>query len=242
MVEAGIEHTSGSGSGAADGHFKELLSHLLSDEEDHVIGLFRKYELMQYIEDKVVYQVKDSIESRKNDYAPKFAKIFKKYDRSKVGKEIELINEQIAKGVSIKNYYEHVADKHNVKVVHVKEDNKASATLAHMKEGAQGDQKADQWAQAAADLKAESRKSVAAAKETMSDVEARANAGMFSDEEMYEPQEQFDIGDLGIDDAHENDHSHLFEELDLSQPPHFFTILDVGQQGELHKAFEDENN
>jgi len=238
MVEAGIEHTSGSGSGATDGHFKELLSHLLSDEEDHVIGLFRKYELMQYIEDKVVYGVKDSIEARKSDYAPKFAKIFKKYERSKVGKELELMEEQIKKGVSIKNYYEHVADKHNVKVVHVKEDNKASATLAHMKESAQGDQKADNWAQAAMDLKVESRKSVAAARNTMSDVEARANAGMFADEEMYEPENNFDIGDTGVDEGD----MQVFEELDLSQPPHFFTILDPEQQGELQKAFEDENN
>jgi len=245
MVDAGIEQTGGSsGSGATDGHFKELLEHLLTDEQDHVIGLFRKYELMQYIDDKEVYKVKDAIEERKAAYAPKFQNIFKKYDRNKVGKENELMDEQIEKGVGIKNFYEHIADKHNVRVVHVKEAQQTSATLAHMKEGAQEDQKTNEWQQAAMELKAESRMSVRNANANMRNIEQRLNAGLMGDdmEEMYQPTNQYDIGDVGVDDAHVGDANVVFEELDMSQPPHFFTLLEDGAQDELHKAFDDDAN
>lgn len=242
-VDAGIEHAESS-SGGTDTHFKELLAHLLADEQDHVIGLFRKYELMQYVPDKVVYEVKDAIQSKKADYIPLLHDIYTKKNQKMVGQEESLLDDAVKSGVGMHTFYEHQCDKYGAKVkVEKKQIN--SRTLEHVKQGPEeATASAQKWADEARKLKKDVAKKVAKSKMEVMDLEADLKAGYMnmSVEDDYKSSNAYDIGSLGMEEEMTTDTNVRFEDLDLSQPPHFFSIMQEMTQAEIIEAFKNPNN
>lgn len=106
-VEEGVDNASDVIADAAEsGVVAEILGHMYHDKQDGVKALFEEYDLEQYVDETIIHDVEDEIQTRRDEYYNKLERVYIKHAPNKINNLYEILDKAIDGGMSMHYFYE----------------------------------------------------------------------------------------------------------------------------------------